>query len=428
MSNLPVRGAASIAAVLIATWCPAAPAAGIDEAPPARESRVAHLAAVPIRGICGGSRLADAVASGANTIRTYAPPTTAELDRYHALGLRVIVGYWMPHEGTNIGKEGWPWEHSYAASGDRMAGEFAALVDRIGAHPAVAMWCLGNEVRLDPAYLRQADRLSRILHARHPHLPTSLTLVNAPQESVDLVKRCAPDIDILGVNSYGQGAVGNAIATLAEHWQRPFYFSEFGPNGPWWGPATSWGARFEAGASAKNADLVQAWERISTAEGCLGGCAFLWGCWPRERISYFSMLLTADPWSPRSDDDARFTPLADELARLWRGGCRRRPAPRLERLTIDGLALCDIVVPPGAAISAAAVVGEGAPCPLRYRWWIARERAEGVQPLAGPVDTREPATTLSAPDEPGAAFILFCLVLDDDAGACATTLPFKTAD
>jgi len=171
------------------------------------DARLARLTARPIRGICGGPRLADAAAWGADAVRTYGIPTTAELDRYHELGLRVIVGHWMPNEGTNVGREGWPWEHSYATAAEKMDREFTTALERIGGHPAIVMWSLGNEVRLEPGYLRQADRLSRIVHARHPDMPTSLTMVNAPPESIALVREHAPDIDVIGANVYGAGAV-----------------------------------------------------------------------------------------------------------------------------------------------------------------------------------------------------------------------------
>lgn len=393
-----------------------------------RPSRLERFRERPIRGVCGGPRLTDAVARGADAVRTYGIPTIAELDRYHMLGLRVIVGHWMPNEGRNIGKEGWPWEHSYEKSGATMDREFTAIVERIGGHPAILMWSLGNEVRLEPHYLRQAERLSRILHARHPDVPTSLTMVNAPAESITLIRQHAPDIDVIGANVYGAGAVTTAISSLHEHWDRAFYFSEFGPTGPWWGPQTSWGERFEAGATAKAADLAKAWERIMAAERCLGGCMFMWGRWPRERISYFSMLLTEDPWSrDPGDADFRFTPLADEMARLWTGTPPARRAPRIDRLEIDGQTQRDVIVAAGANLHASAVVADD-DHPLRYRWWIARQDERGFRPLAGPVETDAPRATLSAPEERGTTLFLFCLALDEHDGACAATLPFKTAD
>ena len=393
-----------------------------------RAARLVRFRDRPIQGICGGPRLADAATRGADAVRTYGVPSIAELDRFHALGLRVIVGHWMPHEGKNIGKEGWPWEHSYEKSGATMDREFTAIVERIGGHPAILMWSLGNEVHLEPHYLRQADRLSRILHARHPDVPTSLTMVNAPPESIALVREHTPDIDVIGANVYGAGAITTAITSLHEHWGRPFYFSEFGPTGPWWGPQTSWGERFEQGATAKAADLARAWERIVAAEHCLGGCMFLWGRWPRERISYFSMLLTDDPWSQApTDADFRFTPLADEMARLWTGSPPTRRAPRIDKLEIDGQTQRDVIVAAGGDLHASAVVADD-DRPLRYRWWIARQDERGFRSLAGPVESDGPSATLSAPEERGAKLFLLCLALDAADGACATTLPFKTAD
>ncbi|MFM7206261.1 MAG: hypothetical protein ACKO4T_06310 [Planctomycetaceae bacterium] len=395
----------------------------------AGDTWLTRLRQQPIRGVCGDLRLADAVARGANTVRTYAAPTTADLDRLHALGLRVIVGHWMPHEGRNMGREGWPWEHSYVRSAETMDRDFAAIVERIGGHPAIVMWSLGNEVRLEPRYLAQADRLSRIVHARHPDMPTSLTMVNAPQESVALVRKHAPDIDVIGANVYGAGAVTTALTSLHEHWPKPFYFSEFGPTGPWWGPQTSWGVRFEQAATSKAADFAKAWERIAAADDCLGGCAFSWGQWQRERITYFSMLLTADPWARKAaDDEHRFTPLADEMARLWAGAYPRDRAPRLDRIEIDGRTQCDIILPPGKPFVAAATVTDSPRSPRRYRWWIARQDAGSLHSLVGPIDATEPTVTLQAPAESGLELMLLCLVLDGESTACGSTMPFKTAD
>lgn len=417
--------------VIAASLCAGA-VAGARAAEPAAFAhgpRTRPFVARPIRGVCGSQRLADAVARGADCVRTYSAPTVAELDRYHALGLRVIVGHWMPNEGENPGKDGWPWKHSYAKSAAAMDREFTAIVERIGDHPAVVMWSLGNEVRLEPEYLRQANRLSRIVHARHPDVPTSLTMVNAPAASLQLVRKHAPDIDVVGANVYGAGAVTNAANALREHWGRAFYFSEFGCTGPWWGPQTSWGERFEPGATAKAADLVTAWERIAAADGCLGGCAFMWGRWTQERISYFSMLLPADPWSKSpADADLRFTPLADAMATAWKRPPARR-APRLDRVEIGGQSGRDVVVEPRMRLEVAAVVNKNdRDSALRYRWWIARQTKGGFRPVAGPVDAATPDAEIAAPAERGGRFFLFGLVLDDAGGACATTLPFKIAD
>jgi hypothetical protein len=394
----------------------------------AGEGRQEVLAGFRIQGVCGSERLEDAVQRGANTVRTYVVPSREDLDRYAALGLRVIVGNWMPHEGENTGRDGVKWSFSYESSGDKQAAEFAGHLERVGDHPAILMWGLGNEVHLDPPYLRQVERLSRMVHERFPRMPTSLTLINAPPEKVRLIVQLAPDLDVLGVNSYGAGAVANAIKSLAEHWQQPYYFSEFGPTGPWWGPQTSWGVRFEAGAGERAGDLGRAWEHMLAAPGCVGGCVFLWGMWERERITYFSALLPPDPFGTvPARGDLRFTPLADELARRWTGKPPERSAPVLQRVEINGRGREDIVLPVGATMRLLASASDtDSPAEsLRFRWWVARENGGRLERLAGPVEAAGPEAKIAAPDEPG-AFILMCLVLDDGDGAAGMTLPFRT--
>lgn len=389
------------------------------------------ILASPIRGVCGEARLADAVARGANAVRTYSTPSRATLDRLQAAGVRAIPGVWMPHEGENQAKEGGTWNFSYASGGPKMLTEFAAALDRVGDHPAILMWTLGNEVHLEPEYLRQAQRMSRLVHDRFPKVLTSLTIINAPAESLRLIREYAPDIDVVGVNAYGQGAIANAIRSLDEHWGGPFYFSEFNATGPWWGPQASWGPRFEPSAARKVDEIARAWGQVQAAENSAGGCLFQWGLWQRERITYFSGLLPLDPFQADPPDaDLRFTPVADEIARQWSGRPPERQAPVLERVTIDGQAAQDIVVGPGAtlAVSAAARDPDTPPERLRYRWWIAREAGGRLRPVAGPVESATPATRIQAPAEADQPLILLCLVLDDGDGICGTTLPFRTAE
>jgi len=347
-----MRGTALIGVVV---WAICLVARG-DDALAARRARAEAVLAAPIRGICGEERAADAVARGASAVRTYAPPTRADLDRLQALGLRVIPGVWMPHEGANKAKEGGTWNYSYATGGEKMLADFAATLDRVGDHPAILMWTLGNEVHVEPEYLRQVERMSRLVHKRFPHVLTSLAIVNAPADSLRLIREHAPDIDVVGANVYGQGAVTNAIASLTEHWGGLFYFSEFNATGPWWGPQASWGARFEPPAPQKVAEIEKAWGTMRAAPQCAGGCLFQWGRWGAERITYFSTLLPPDPFVAKGPEaDLRFTPVADAIARQWTGAAPQRLAPVLERIAIGGKWREDIVVEPGESLRISAV-------------------------------------------------------------------------
>jgi hypothetical protein len=408
--------------------CAVCVAARADDAS-ARRARAEAILAAPVRGICGDDRAADAVARGADAVRTYSAPTRADLDRLHAIGLRVIPGVWMPHEGANKAKEGGTWNYSYATGGEKMLAELAATLDRVGDHPAILMWTLGNEVHVEPEYLRQAERMSRLVHERFPRVLTSLTIVNAPVDALRLIREHAPDIDVVGVNAYGQGAIATAIASLDEHWGGLFYFSEFNATGPWWGPQASWGPRFEPPAPQKVDEIGKAWARMRAAPKCAGGCLFQWGRWGAERITYFSALLPADPFVAKGPEaDLRFTPVADAIAAQWAGSAPRRLAPVLERIAIGGKSREDIVVEPGQTLRVSAVAND-ADTPtdrLRYRWWIASEGG-GFHAVAGPVESDVTEVEIAAPADRDAAFFLVAVVLDDGDGICGTTLPFRTA-
>ena len=253
---------------------------------PEKAARYESFRHFQIRGICGTSHLSLASTYGANTIRTYTPPTRAQLDEYQRLGFRVVVGIWMPHQGENATK-GTKWSFDYNEHGDDQLKSFLEVVDRIGDHPAILLWCLGNEVPLNQPYLETVNRMSEALHKRYPHQLTSLTMVNAPKDKVALVKRLAPDLDVIGYNSYGQGAVGGASRNLEEAWGRAYYVSEFGPQGPWSGRKTSWGAFYEQSYDAKLSDLRQSFQHIDAAPHCLGSTMFLWGFWEKELPTYF---------------------------------------------------------------------------------------------------------------------------------------------
>ncbi len=303
----------------------------------ARAARYEVFRTFQIKGICGTTRLDLASAYGANTLRTYVPPSREKLDGYQRLGFKVIVGVWMPHHGNNQGADGSTWDWDYRKQGDEQVEVFEATVSRIGDHPAILMWCLGNEVPLNPAYLETVNRMSLALHQRFPKQLTSLTMVNAPADKIALVKEYAPDLDAIGYNSYGHGALGAASQRLEEEWGLAYYVSEFGPQGPWWGRKTAWGAVYEQSYDAKLDDTRNSFKNIDAAPMCLGSTMFLWGSGPLQKPTYFCAFLSPQGNAKNLDANELYTtPITEEFCHYWSGRYPQERGPLLTKIQIDG--------------------------------------------------------------------------------------------
>jgi hypothetical protein len=219
-----------------------------------------------IKGVCGVRDLERLASFGVNTVRGYTIPSGEEmrrtLDEAHSLGIKVVVSEWMPHQGDNKANNGSTWTYDYNERGDQMVDNFIAKIEAIGDHPAILMWGLGNEVHLDEPYLRTVNRMSEAVHARYPNHLTSLTMINAKPEHIEAVKKYAPDLDVLGIQSYSPGAVRGSIKKTEELWGKPFYMSEFNGKGPWNFKKTEWGEALDETADHRLADLKACYEAI----------------------------------------------------------------------------------------------------------------------------------------------------------------------
>ncbi len=392
---------------------------------PERAARYEVFRNFQIKGICGTSRLDLASQWGANTIRTYVPPTRAQLDEYQKLGFKVIVGLWMPHHGENKGNSG-KWNYDYTKQGDAQLKALAEVIARIGDHPAILLWCFGNEVHLEAPYLETVERMSRLLHEKNPRALSSLTMINAPKDKVALIKQLAPDLDVIGYNSYGQGAVTGASRNLEEVWGRAYYVSEFGAAGPWGGRKTPWGVFYEQSYDAKLEDLRKSFARIDSAPRCLGSTMFLWGYWTQQLPTYFSAFLTAELGGRKvPDNELYLTPIAEEFARYWSGHYPPGRAPVLTKIAIPAAGDAPHVTLPAGkkfTVTATAVEPSGVTRPLHYRWWILDHSGK---PIAGPFHTEQASYELTAPAAPGKDFFVLGYVIAAGRWASGYSVPFQ---
>ncbi len=386
-----------------------------------------------IKGVCGDSDMDRLARLGVNTVRGYilGEPEIMrkKLDDAHRLGMKMIMSEWMPHHGKNKGKEGGFWDFDYNAKGDKMVESFIRKVEAIGDHPAILMWGLGNEVHLDEPHLRVVNRMSQEIHKRFPHHITSLTMVNAKPDAIAAVKKFAPDLDVLGIQSYSRGAVRGAIKKTEELWGKPFYMSEFNTNGPWNFQKTEWEVPLDEPVINKVKDLKDCYTAIDASSLCLGSTIFLWGHYAvDDRPTYFSLLLNPDPEGkkgPPSFDHKLMTPQADAMVEHFTGKrIKGNRAPVLSKLEFEGGARSR-QARPGEAMALNLAAEDSNGDKVGFVTWILKSKVRKTTAVSGPVtQATGRKSVVKAPETPG-DYLVMVYAIDHKGGGSASVLPFQ---
>jgi hypothetical protein len=290
------------------------------------------------------------------------------------------------------------------------------------------MWGLGNEVHLDEPYLRVVNRMSQAIHERFPNHLTSLTVVNAKEPAISAIKKFAPDIDVLGVQSYSRGAVRGAIKKTETLWGKPFYMSEFNTNGPWNFPNTEWGVPLDEPVTKKVSDLKECYASIDASPLCLGSTIFVWGHSAAYRPTYFSLLLDPEPnGQPKAEsfDHLMITPQAEVMQEHFTGhpplGNR---APVLSKLEFDGGAKSRLAKP-GEPMTVRFAADDPNGDKVEFVTWILDSSARKTTRVGDSFPQTSPEhVIITAPTTPG-EYLLLVYAKDNKGGASASTLVFK---
>lgn len=429
----PISRLASLITLALASAALAGPFVMPEGLSDIQRKRFERFESFQIKGVCGDRDLERLAAIGVNTVRGYTLPEPGimreKLDHAHRLGIKMIIGEWMPHHGKNKGKEGYDWDFDYNARGDQMVEKLIHKVEGVGDHPAILMWSLGNEVPPVEAYLRVANRMSEEIHKRFPHHLTSLTMINAKPEAIEAVKKFAPDIDVLGIQSYSLGAVRGSIRKTEEHWGKPFYMSEFNGKGPWNFRNTDWGVPMDEPVTNKVRDLKGCYAAIDASPLCLGSTVFLWGHFAvNDRPTYFSLLLDPDPEgtkSAKSFDHKLITPQAEVMAEHFRGKpIQGNRAPVISTLEFEGGAGSRLAKP-GETMTLNVVADDANGDKVEFVTWILQSKVRKTTTVSGPIahDAAGPVV-VSAPEVPG-EYLVMVYAIDRRGGGSASVVPFQ---
>ncbi|MFQ3677660.1 MAG: glycoside hydrolase family 2 TIM barrel-domain containing protein [Fimbriimonadaceae bacterium] len=274
-----------------------------------------------VKGAGANRMLAEVAAAGGNSIRTWGAVDIGRLlDRAHAKGLTVTVGFWLEKRGPDV-------SYRDQAVLDAQLAEVERGVRAYRNHPAVLMWAIGNEMELgigdeaEPMW-RQVDRLARRVKQLDPRRPVITVVADMWPEKMDQILAFCPSVDALGVNSYG------GLPTLHERmarWRKPYFVTEFQCVSPHDVPRLGGEQPIEPSSTQKAEQLESVYRGAILAHPgrVLGGYVFHWERSDNQTASWFSMHLST----------GERLASVETIQRLWGGPAPANRVPVVVRAT-----------------------------------------------------------------------------------------------
>ncbi len=360
---------------------------------------------------------------GANSLRTRARKNL--LDRANQYDFSVMAN--LPVRGERSGLD-WGNEEQVSKQLDHVI----EIVKEFKDYPAVMFWSIGNELDWIPPgrphHPELWDRLNDIAKAIKkidPHHPV-MTVVGSgrfERKVKQLVKDC-PDMDLLGINTYGDIAEVTELAR--QYWPKPYVISEWGPTGHWQVPDTEWGVPIEQTSSEKARVIYDRYTQIIQAdkEHCLGSYVFYWA----EKQE------TTHTWYGLFRDGMKTEPI-DVMKLLWSGSWPTNRAPALMSIEIDGCTVESAHLKPEETYEAEVWYYDPDYDILTFEWDIRPEveipensYAGGGEKPAEPIPgliVSEPGKRIrfKTPSEEG-AYRLFVQIEDNQGSAGYGNVPF----
>ncbi|KAA2245365.1 hypothetical protein F0L74_05220 [Chitinophaga agrisoli] len=318
-----------------------------------------------VKGAAGYTQLATLRAIGGNTIRTWDTINLgAILDEAQRNNLAVIAG--LPLPGSN-------YLNYFYKDADKVAANYRGLqqiITRYKDHPALLMWCLGNEPGFNNKpgsryFYRAFNALLDMIHATDPGHPVTTTMVNFSIWEALWIKWKVHGLDLVSFNIFGQ--LQQLQAKLHKYswiWNGPFLISEWGAYGPWEAPVTAWGAPIENTSTKKAEHYQQLYAQLPANDPrFLGALVFYWGQKQETTPTWFSLF----------DEHGAVTAAVNTLQYLWTGKQAAAPAPVINYMLLGGKGAADNIMLPPNALQTARVLDSAAAGPHTLHWELWQE-------------------------------------------------------
>lgn len=321
-----------------------------------------------VQGASGRGDLAFLAASGANTVRTYDTAGLATfLDEAQRNGIAVIVGIPIPSS---------PYEQYFyrdKAKTDSLLAGVRSAVLRYRHHPALLMWCLGNEPVMTwkpghKGFYSTYNRLLAAIHDLDPEHPVTTTIPNFNIVQIWMTRQKVPGLDLISFNTFGQlNKLNQRLEQFSRIWDGPFLVAEWGTLGPWESDITAWQAPVE-NTSSKKAELLR---KMYAADlpvhnpRCLGALAFYWGHRQEATGTWFSLF----------SESGQPTESVAALREVWGKPAHTENWPKVNYMLLGGKGARDnILLNSGARHTASLLLDSGNRAPVEtLRWRVTRE-------------------------------------------------------
>jgi hypothetical protein len=312
-----------------------------------------------IKGVAGHSNLAKLKKIGGNTIRTYDTLNLKPiLDDAAANGLAVIVGIPLPEsEYSN-------YTYNKPLVANKQFRDIKRLVNRFKNHPALLIWCVGNELDFSPNikhldFYREFNKIVEMIHRDDPDHPVTTTMNNFYPKNLICISLFT-NIDILSTNYFKSlDEIKGDLQKVSLIWGGPFIVSEWGIDGPWRATRNAWGARIEETSQKKAERYRDVYQFMpSDNPGFLGSLVFYWGSKQETTHTWFSMF----------DEKGRQAEAVGVMENNWTGKNSQPQSPDVDFMLINSKgAMENIILKPG--VNAEATLRISDPDSTAYTIW-----------------------------------------------------------
>ena len=372
-----------------------------------------------VKGVGGSTRLKQLQSLGGNSVRTWGVDNLGSLlDEANKHNLMVCAGIWLGHQ-----RHGFSYQNAESVS--KQLDDALQAVQKYKDHPALLLWGVGNEAEgegNDPSVWYAINHLAREIKEIDPNHPTMTVIAELGNNELKLhnLNRFCPDIDIVGVNSYG------GIESIPQRYRKsginkPYIVTEHGPLGPWEVAKTSWGSPFERSSTEKGNLYASGYiaNAMNNRDRCLGTYAFLWGNKQETTATWFGM------WLP---DGTRLA-ATDAIAELWSGKPTPNHCPKIATIDVSK----SDQIKSGESIQASVMVEDPEEDSLEFEWvlradsvtiGVGGDQQNGEREYPEAVVSHGKKVTVNLPAN-AKTFRLFCYVKDNYNGAAVANVPLR---